>query len=324
MSVFVRSAFAFSPQFNPVHIGRGDLVRAVSSSLIGLGAIGLGTIGLGLVGLESIALADSGRPMMAVAAVAPAELTTLFRQWDQDLSQRKLAPALAHYAANFSHADGLTRQSLGASLQQFWQLYPNALYRTTLLSWTGSPSRWVVETEVRITGRRTDSKRQLTLDSLQTLRSTIENGKLVRQEVLSERNRVTSGEAPPTLDMRLVDEVQTNQDFNLDVIVQEPLQADVLLGAVLDEPVLGGKIADVTKLDIKPLIDSKSGTGPGGIFKIGRSAAKAENRWISAIVLRKTGMTFITQRLRVVDRLTAPSKPETAKPSTKPTNKPNN
>ncbi len=248
------------------------------------------------------------RPAVSPAApvtsmeAAPAALTTLFQQWDQELSQRKLSSALALYAPAFTHSDGLTRQTLGPAIEQFWQLYPSATYRTKITTWTKTPQGWTVETETQITGRRTDNKRQLALDSLQQLRTTIENGKFIRQEVLGERNRVTSGDAPPTLDMRLDPEVQTNQDFSLDVIVQEPLQNDVLLGAVSDEPVLPGKISDIAKLDLKPLIDSKSGTGPGGIFKIGRAPAKAESRWISAIVLRKTGMTFLTQRIRIVDR----------------------
>jgi hypothetical protein len=261
----------------------------------------------------------AGGPGPLPTKAVPEVLVSLFQQWDQDLSQRKLSPALALYAPTFTHGDGLTRQTLGPAIEQFWQLYPSATYRTTITNWTSTAQGWTVETETRITGRRTDNKRQLALDSLQQLRTTIENGKLLRQEVLGERNRVTSGDAPPTLDMRLDPEVQTNQDFSLDVIVQEPLQNDVLLGAVSDDPVLPGKISDVAKLDLKPLIDSKSGTGPGGIFKIGRASAKAESRWISAIVLRKTGMTFLTQRLRVVDRLSKPAAKPDPKPAATPT-----
>jgi hypothetical protein len=49
----------------------------------------------------------------------------------------------------------------------------------------------------------------------------------------------------------------------------------------------------------------------GGIFKLGKAPMKAEDRWISAVLIRGDGMTMITQRLQVVDRpstSTSPSK----------------
>jgi hypothetical protein len=326
MPLFVRSTGSLPTVARPLG-GSGRRRTRSIDAVLGLGPIGLGSA-LAVFLFAPIVLAQTApKPAVTPAAkpteearpsrreAPPVALATLFQQWDRHLSQRKLAPALELYAPNFSHGDGLTRKTLGGAIEQFWQLYPNATYETTLLSWTATPQGWVVESSTRITGRRTDSKRAIALDGMQRVQTTIENGKLIRQEVLGEINRVTSGEAPPTLEMRLAPEVQTNQDFSLDVIVQEPLQTDLILGAIRDEPVQAGKIAEVSNLDIKPLIDSKSGTGPGGIFKIGRAPAKPENRWISAIVLRKTGMTFLTQRLRIVDRLSQPPKSDSKSPN---------
>jgi hypothetical protein len=67
-----------------------------------------------------------------------------------------------------------------------------------------------------------------------------------------------------------------------------------VLGAVLDEPVRQNRFFDLTELEVEPL-------AAGGLFKVGRAPAVRDDRWISAVIIRKGGITWVTQRLRILD-----------------------
>ena len=93
--------------------------------------------------------------------------------------------------------------------------------------------------------------------------------------------------------MNLPAEVQVNERFNLDVILNEPLEEDLVVGAIVDEPITIDGFLSPERPEFEPLLS-------GGMFKVGRAPAQPDNRWISAVVIRKGGMTSVTQRLRII------------------------
>ncbi|NJM56224.1 MAG: hypothetical protein HC857_00480 [Synechococcales cyanobacterium RU_4_20] len=109
-----------------------------------------------------------------------------------------------------------------------------------------------------------------------------------------------TGARPPKLAVNLPQTVKTGETFSLDVIVLEPIENDLLLGGVKDEAISTASYPLPSKVAVEPLIDAKSGTGPGGIFKLGKAPDRPESRWISAVVVRKDGITMVTRRLQVV------------------------
>jgi hypothetical protein len=140
------------------------------------------------------------------------------------------------------------------------------------------------------------------LESTLRSRQRFEGQKIVQQDILAERTQLTSGANPPDVEVTLPEQVRIGQQFNFDVIVKEPLGDGFLLGTALEEqikPELYTKPVDF-ELELLPA---------GGIFKVGKAPLRAENRWISAVLIRGDGMTLITQRLQVVDRPSTSTKP---------------
>jgi hypothetical protein len=134
----------------------------------------------------------------------------------------------------------------------------------------------------------------LKLESTLRSRQRIENQKIVQQEILGERTQQMSGANPPNIEVQLPEQVRPGQSFNFDVIVKEPLGDSLLLGAALEDtikPELYAKPSEF-KLDLLPA---------GGIFKIGKAPTKPQDHWLSAVLVRKDGMTMVTQRLQVVN-----------------------
>ncbi len=236
----------------------------------------------------------------APAPKAPAMVVSLLAQMDQAASQQNLAQFVQAYSPNFRHEDGFDKQALAQSLERFWNQYPNLTYQTELVSWTNQEQGGVAETLTRITGSRQENGREFRLQAQLRSRQTFEGDRLVRQEVLSEESTVTTGANPPQLTVNLPNQVKAGGAFDFDVIVNEPLKSDLLLGGVLDEPVSADLSHRPGKVEVQPLIDGKTGTGPGGLFKVGRAPREAKDRWISAVIVRKDGITMVSRRLNVV------------------------
>lgn len=227
------------------------------------------------------------------ATAPPPELKNLLAQIDATANQQDVKAVMQFYGENFSHSDGLTRQSMEQALTQLWQLYPQMRYQTQLQSWRADGNAIVAETVTNITGAQSPNSRNMVLNATINSWQRYENGKIVRQEILSERSQLSAGTNPPTVNVKLPQQVKIGQQFNFDVIVQEPLGEDYLLGAAIEEPVTPENYLNPTPVNLELL-------SAGGLFKVGRAPAMADDRWVSAVLIRGDGMTTVTQRLEVV------------------------
>jgi hypothetical protein len=227
------------------------------------------------------------------ASNAPAPLQQALTQIDAAANSKNLKAVLEFYGPNFTHSDGLTRQALEQALTALWKQYPNLTYRTELKSWQPIANGFQAETVTSITGTQTVDGQEVKLDAMLRAKQRFENQKIVQQEILSERNQITSGDKPPTVKVVLPEQVKAGQEFSFDAIVQEPLGADLLLGTVVDEPVTSTGYLKPATADLQLLTS-------GGLFKVGKAPNKPSSQWISAVLVRNGGMTMVTQRLRIV------------------------
>ena len=234
-------------------------------------------------------------------ASAPAPLQQALTQIDAAANSKNLQGVLQFYSPNFTHSDGLNRQTFEQALTALWKQYPNLTYRTELKSWQPIPNGFQAETITYITGTQTVDGQQVKLDATLRARQRFENQKIVQQEILSERNQITSGEAPPTVKLVLPEQVKTGQEFSFDAIVQEPLGSDLLLGTVVEEPVSSTGY-------LKPATAELELLSSGGLFKVGKAPNQPSSQWISAVLVRNGGMTMVTQRLRIVAASATPAK----------------
>jgi hypothetical protein len=253
-----------------------------------------------ILSLCSLGLVHSWQQVQAVEIAqsnntqnAPASVKNLLAQIDAAASKGDVKGVLQYYSPLFTHGDGLNRQTMEKALVTFWKRHPNVRYSTQLESWKTQGNSIIVETVTKITGSPSPKSNNLALETTIKSRQRITGGKIMRQDILSERTLLTSGSKPPQVDVKLPPQVKVGQQYNFDAIVQEPLGEDLLLGTALEEPIQAAKYLNPTTVDLKPL-------NAGGLFKVGRAPSTPGNRWISAVILRSSGMTIVTQRLQVV------------------------
>lgn len=240
------------------------------------------------LGLSSIGeFAQAGTPENA-----PAALKTLLTQIDTASSRGDVKGVMQFYSPNFTHGDGLNRQTMEQALKSFWKRYPQLRYNTRLQSWKSEGNTIIAETVTTITGLPSSNSNNLALKSTITSRQRLTGAKILSQDILSERTQLTSGSKPPQIEMKLPQQVKVGQKYSFDAIVQEPLGNDFLLGSALEETIQPSKYLNPTAVNLELLT-------AGGLFKIGRAPSTPGNQWISAVILRNDGMTMITQRLIV-------------------------
>ncbi len=79
------------------------------------------------------------------------------------------------------------------------------------------------------------------------------------------------------------------------MVVREPLGDSLLLGAAIEEPINAETYLQKKPIKLEPLAS-------GGLFKVGRAPAQPTSTWISAILIRDSGLVLFSQRLQVVQR----------------------
>ncbi|NER84283.1 MAG: nuclear transport factor 2 family protein, partial [Leptolyngbya sp. SIO1D8] len=190
--------------------------------------------------------------------------------------------------------DGFTWADYQETLSQFWEQYSTLTYDVNLLSWEADGEAFLVETLTTVEGTGQSSGREFMLTAEVRSRQRVENGQIVTQEILSEQSRLSSGMSPPVVTIRLPESVSLGEQFTFDAIVQEPLGDRLLLGRAFDEGTISEDFLTPRPLDLEQL-------AAGGLFKIGQAPEKADQRWVSSVLIREDGIVVDTRRLHIVE-----------------------
>lgn len=242
------------------------------------------SLGLGSVG----ALEAQANP----PGTAPAPLTTALSQIQAAASAGDVEAVMQNYSPEFTNEDGFTYDSLKSALQTLWERYDGLTYRVELQSWEPASNGYTAETVTYIEGTQMVDGRSSKLESVIRSEQTYEGGKIVSQRMLSERNQLVSGEAPPTVSVILPEQVAAGESYDFDAIVMEPLGNRYLLGAAIEEGTTATDFFTGRPVELELL-------AAGGLFKVGEAPTTNDNRWVSALLVRDDGITVVTRRLRV-------------------------
>lgn len=227
----------------------------------------------------------------AAPDTAPEELTTTLEQIEAAANEQDLDEVMSHYSESFSNGDGFGHPELSNALSELWQQYDELTYRVELQSWDTTTNGYVAETATYIEGTRS-TPRDAVLESVIRSRQYFEEGQIISQDILSERNQLNAGSNPPSVTVILPERVTPGDSYNFDAIVQEPLNDAYLLGVALDEGTTAEDFFMARPIDLELL-------SAGGLFKIGDAPAESDNLWVSALLIRDDGLVVVTRRLRV-------------------------
>ncbi|NJN74193.1 MAG: hypothetical protein HC799_16025 [Limnothrix sp. RL_2_0] len=223
---------------------------------------------------------------------APATLTGLLADLDTAANEHQWETLLNLYSPAFMHSDGLNKTEYGDRLAELWEDYPRMTYNTELISWEQDGDRLVAETITTVRGIQKQTGRWSHLTSKIRAKQYFENNQLVQQDILSESSELTSGDNPPDVRVLIPETVAPKEDFGFDVIVNDPLGNEILLGGAMEEIISTDTYIqpDEFELDVLPA---------GGIFKRVEAPEETGDVWYSAIIIRSDGITLVSHRVKV-------------------------
>ncbi len=283
-------------------------------------------IALLLVSAAVATVAPIANPVLAAQSSkpAPAELSNIVFALDKAASKQDIEAVMKYYAPNFNTSDGLDRDRYKQVLSELWQRYKNISYRTEISKWDKQGDLITAETVTMVQGRKGAENDNFKLDarliSTQTYKNINGQLQVVSQQVLAEQSSLSSGEAPPTVKLKVPELIGVGRQYVLDAIVTEPLGTSLVLGAAIEEPVEAKNFLNENTINLRPLI-------AGGLFKIGQAPFSSGDRWISVVLVRESGITIASQRLRVSKDFTGNQYTPLPEPDTTPSRvrpRPNN
>jgi hypothetical protein len=263
----------------------------------------MGNFALGRIALASllgcgVALVGASTPLhaqMKQAALQDNLLSTVDRL-EMAANGHDLEAVMGFYSEAFTHSDDLTRQMLRDRLAELWEQYSGISYKIEVQDWQEMNGQIVAETLTQVSGSRYEGSRPIRLQAQIQSRQYFDSQtqQILRQDVLAERTIIFAGLQPPQIAVNAPEQVQVGSTFDFDVIVQEPLEGDLLLGGAIEEAAAFSDLSANPEFELE-LIQA------GGVFKRVIAPEQPEDQWLSAIVIRQGGITLVTQRVRVVE-----------------------
>ena len=244
-----------------------------------------------LTGLALSLSIGSLTPSYAATSPPPASVTDLINKIDQAANSRQLPALLENFSTNYT-VDGMSRSQWQQQVSGLWQRYASLRYKTTIQNWKQDAAGISIDITTQIDGVSTDAGKPNKLAAKIQARQYIVSGKVTQQQILNEQVLSSTGLKPPTVDMVVPDKLRPNEDYNVDVIVQEPLNDDVMMGALSEQPVSTGSYGKATPYKLELL-------STGGLFKNTKAPSKAGDYWLSAVFVRPDGITTVTRRIHV-------------------------
>jgi hypothetical protein len=258
----------------------------------------------------AFAQSDAQQPTPAATEVAPAqeaapsnvqvpeEVSQTLAEMDEAATQQQLNRLLRFYSPEFTHSDGLTRQSLKSVIKAFWDEHQELTYKTEVLAWEADPKGGgTATTKTTINGSRTVEDQEMKLTATVQSRQRWLDQKMVEQTITAEQSQLTSGENPPEITVNIPEQVKVGGTFNFDVVVDKPLDDRLLLGTAVEEVISPERYLEQPSLKLELL-------PAGGLFKVGQAPKKPTSEWISAVLVQDGGMVVISRRLTVVRQTT--------------------
>lgn len=259
---------------------------------------------------------------LTVNAATTSPSQSLVIALDSALNTKNIRAISELLTPDYAHDDGYTRDTLTQALQRLWKQYPNLTYKTEIISSDVNGVTETIETLTTINGRRSNPSGQL-WNITGTIRSQqlVQANRIRSQSILSEQTRITIGENPPTVMVNLPETVRVGKAYKYEAVVQEPINDDLFMGTMFDNPVspallnqqqlqlkfpsiaelLSGRTRKTLTTSNSEQIVKLSRLASGGFFKVGTASKVPETRWISAVLARhEGGITIATQRLRTV------------------------
>ena len=173
-----------------------------------------------------------------------------------------------------------------ALLRQFpdarWQVGPGAPLRD------GSAT-----VQLQVTGSRQEGPTRFRLEAQQQLLLSSSGSRINGQTVIREQALLRSGEVDLPVSLLIPDAVLTGQRYDLDVLIDEPLDGAIVAGGLV--ALTGQQVSALESPDLQ-----LGALGGGGLFKTVQAPFTPGSQTWAVLLVHPKGLVSATKRVRVV------------------------
>ncbi len=170
---------------------------------------------------------------------------------------------------------------------KFLKQIPNA-------KWEISPSKGTKDKlKVIITGHHNIGNHKYDLNAEQIISIKQSNQKIIEYKILNEFSILNETGNDLEITMRIPDSVLTGTKYNVDIILEKPLNKEIIAGGLvsLSERELLNKASN--HIDLYPL-------SSGGIYKIVQAPLRQGYQRLAALIAHPDGLITITKKVNIV------------------------
>ena len=131
------------------------------------------------------------------------------------------------------------------------------------------------------------------LEASEQIAIRLEDGELVDQELLAQQSLLRSGERPLAVDVVIPDVVLTGSRYDVDLIVEEPLDQALVAGGLID------LTDEQLTAQMRPNLQLAPQMG-GGLFKSVQAPQQPGSQTWAVMLVHPDGVVTATKRVRVV------------------------
>ena len=241
---------------------------------------------LGVTLVSALALLGSPFHALAEAEGDNSEIKDFSRRLETVLNAALAAPFGAVAISELQPA-------LVQRYQRFRQDFPGVTWRVepAALMDDGRPTLLF-----RVRGEAHSEGLRYLLEATERIAIRLNDGRMVDQELVAHESLLRSGERPLAVTLRIPDTVLTGSRYDIDLIVDEPLDQALVAAGLID---LTQKQVEDQRRPNLPLAPM----GGGGLFKSVQAPQKPGSQTWALMLVHPDGVVTATKRVRVVSSL---------------------
>lgn len=235
------------------------------------------------LGALPLALRAQTQPPQPSAAGAASPLL-------QSLEAALNAPGDGALEALLQAAPGFDPLEVTARRQALRSRFPDA-------HWSVSPGPALADgratVQIRISGSRKQAPFNFVLEADQQLALAWSGGRIRGQEILREQSLVRTSGGAVEVTLQMPDAVLTGQRYDVDLIVDQPLQGAITAGGLMALTPQQARAEEMPILPMGPLYG-------GGLFKTVQAPASPGSQTWAMVLVHPQGIVSLSKRVRVV------------------------
>ncbi len=178
------------------------------------------------------------------------------------------------------------------SLKNFSKRFPNSKWKVSIKR-LNNKGKGILKVEINGDNQSKEKTHSITTEQILSIQ--IAEGKIKKQEVISEQSVLQTNKTPLAINIGIPNIVLTGSRYDVDIYLEEPLGDVILAGGLINIESTKNAKGIIPSIELNPL-------GGGGLFKsVYAPLEPGQQKW-AALIVHPDGIISISKKVKVVEK----------------------